>query len=207
VHRQFSESIVLARAFCTVPFDELPPHRRRFVEELAEKAGVASSLRPVTPVLSLIGTHGTEPDWCVSGKSRGHLGIPLISATFVDAIPMISGLLKELGIPLDWADTYDTAMIEKTLGRTAGLFFVEDARRATDQHGRKIISSQEFVASHGIRSVLGTGGGYVGGQIVILMLFCRDSFPRTAAECFMALIALFKRKTADLVGSGRVFSF
>ena len=57
-------------------------------------------------------------------------------------------------------------MIEKTMGRTAGLFFVEDASRATDHHGRKIIAAQEFVDTYRVKAVFGIGGAYVAGQIV-----------------------------------------
>jgi hypothetical protein len=206
LHREFEESVVLARVFLTVPFDALPPVQRLSVQRLAEKTGVDGGLRMATPVLSLVGTSGIEVEWCDRRQSRGHLGIPLISATFVEAIPMISGLLKELGVPLDWADTYDVTRIEKTIGRNAGLFFVSDAAEATDRFGRKIISAQDFVATHGVKAVFGVGGGYVSGQIVVLVVFCRDSLERAAAETFMALTALFKAKTAQLVGTGKIFS-
>jgi hypothetical protein len=202
---EFEESVALARVFFTVPFDHLTPVRRRFVQERARGAGVERSLRTATPVLSLVGTFGLEEAWRDPLSSGGHLGVPLVSAAFVDAIPMISGLLKELGIPLEWADTYDTATIERTIGRTAELFFVEDAASALDQRGRKIISAREFVSSYGIRGVFGVGGGYIGGQIVVLIVFCRDGLTRTAAETFMAMTALFKTKTAVLVGEGRIF--
>jgi hypothetical protein len=36
-------------------------------------------------------------------------------------------------------------------------------------------------------------------------VFCRDDVPRHAAESFMSLTALFKNKTAQLVGEGKVF--
>jgi hypothetical protein len=202
---EFEESVALARVFFTVPFDRLTPIRRRFVQELARGAGVEGSLRTATPVLSLVGTFGVEEEWRDPLSSERHLGIPLVSMPFVDAIPMISRLLKDLGIPLEWAETCDTATIERTVGRTAELFFVEDAAQALDQHGRKIISAQEFVSGYGIRGVFGVGGGYIGGQILVLIVFCRDGLKRTAAETFMATTALFKAKTATLVGEGRIF--
>jgi hypothetical protein len=206
LYHEFRESVVLARVFCTVPYDGLPPINRRFVERLTQGTEAARSLGTATPVLSLVGTRGVESDWGDRRNSRGHLGIPLISAAFVDAIPMISMLLKELGIPLAWVDRQDSAMIEKTIGRTAGLFFVEDATESRDHRGRRVISAEQFVSAHGVKGTFGVGGTYVGGQIVVLVVFCRDLLPRSAAECFMALTALFKEKTAPLVGRGRIFS-
>ena len=96
-------------------------------------------------------------------------------------------------------------MIEKTMARAAGLFFVEDARESVDQRGRKIITAQRFVERFRVQAVFGIGGAYVGGQIVVLVLFCRDHVAREAAESFLALTALFKAKTAALVGAGRIF--
>ena len=86
------------------------------------------------------------------------------------------------------------------------MFFVDNAAEAVDDRGRKIIADQAFVSSHEICSVFGVGASYVGGQIVVLIVFCRDPMPRASAECFMALAALFKSKTANLVGNGRIFS-
>ena len=99
LQQQFDVSVVITRAFVTVPYGSLPSKNQAFVKNLAESAGAAADLKPATPVLSLIGTYGKETDWRDRRKSKGHVGIPLISASFVDAIPMISRLMKELGVP------------------------------------------------------------------------------------------------------------
>jgi len=206
LHTQFDESVVIARVFVTVPFDALPEANRDFVRKLAESAGVAESLKAGTPVLSLIGTHGQEEDWNDRRKSKGHVGIPLISSSFVGAIPMISRLLQELGVPLDWADSHDTEIIVQTLSGSQGLFFVEDAGQATDQEGRKIIAAQDFVSSYDVKSVFGTGGVYPNGQMIVVVVFCRDSFAKSEAEHFLALTQSFKGETTSLSGSAAVFA-
>ena len=207
LHNQFAESVVLARVFFSVSFDSMPPINKGFVRRLVESAGAASGLKGTTPVLSLIGTHGQESDWNDRRKSKGHMGIPLISSVFVDAIPMISRLLKELGVPLDWVDSHDSEIIKNTLGGpSVGLFFVENAAEATDHEGRKIIAAQDFVSPYDVKSVFGTGEEYSGGQILVVVLFCRDGFSRATAERFQALTSLFKRKTTFLVGATKIFS-
>ncbi len=205
-YEQFSDSMVIVRVFLTVPFSNLPPANQRFIQALADSKGASQGLRTATPVLSLIGTYGQEPEWCNRRRSKNHVGIPLISGAFVSAIPMISRLLKDLGIPLAWVDSHESEMIEETMGRSAGLFLVENAARATDAQGRHVIPEQDFVSGYRVRSVFGIGCAYVGGQIIVLVVFCRDTFPRAAAENFMVLAPLFKTKTAQLVGSGRVFA-
>lgn len=205
LHSQFSESVALARVFVTVPFGELPKANQDFVRKLAEGAGAGAQLKDSTPVLSLVGTHGEESDWNDRRKSKGHVGIPLISSAFVGAIPMISRLLKELGVPLDWIDNHDSEIIKKMSG-SAGLFFVDDAGSAVDNEGRKIIAAQDFVSSRKIKSVFGTGETYSTGQIIVSVLFCRDSFKRSKAEHFPTLTSSFKNNTSTLAGGGKIFS-
>jgi hypothetical protein len=191
----------------------LPKANKEFVQKLAESAGAGSGLKETTPVLSLLGTHGQEADWNDRHKSKGHKGIPLISSAFVGAIPMISRLLKELGVPLDWIDSHDSEIIKKTVSGSAGLFFVDNAGQSTDNEGRKIIAAQDFVSAYKVKSVFGkvksvfgTGEAYPGGQILVVVLFCRDAFTRATAENFPTLTSSFKEKTSALVGSGKIFS-
>ncbi len=202
---KFDESVVIARTFVTVPFAELPPSNKEFVLNLAKSAGAEAELKATTPVLSLIGTYGKEANWKDRHKSKGHVGIPLISSAFVGAIPMISRLLNELGIPIEWADSHDTEVIIKTIGSSAGLFFVEAAASATDSQGRNVIAAQDFVSDHKVQSVFGIGGAYLSGQMLVLVVFCRDVLSREVAERFLEVANLFKGKTLSLAMPTKVF--
>ena len=71
MHQEFGDSVVIARVFFTVPFDNLPPGNQTFVQNLAEGAGAVAALKTATPVLSLIGTHGAEAEWRTAGNPRG----------------------------------------------------------------------------------------------------------------------------------------
>jgi hypothetical protein len=206
LHSHFQESVVISRIFLTVPYGELPSSNKEFSKKLAESADVASEMKGTTPVLSLIGTHGQEEDWCDRRKSKGHVGIPLISSSFVDAIPMISRLLKELGVPLEWIDSHDKGIIIETVGHSAGLFFVENAAEATDSQDRKIIAAQDFVSAYDVKSVFGIGEAYEGGEMIVIVVFCRDTFSRATAEHFLPLANLFLSQTASLVGATKIFS-
>jgi hypothetical protein len=205
LHLRFEDSVALARVFFTVRFGSLPEDRQEFVREVARPSGAVMELKSTTPVLSLVGTHGDEEDWDDLRKSRGHLGIPLISTEFVKAIPMISRLLRELEVPLDWIDTHDASVIQKTLGESSSLFFVDDAGHATDDQGRKIIVDEDFVASYKIQSVFGIGGAYSGGEILVTVVFNPDRFGRESAEQFLPLATLFKSNTERLVAQRRIF--
>ena len=202
----FPDSVALARAFVTVPLGALPAANEKFVRVLAEHTGVIADLKPTTPVLSLIGTFGSQDAWCDRRRSQGHVGIPLVSAAFVDGIPMVSRLLQQLGMELDWLERGDTAIIAKVLGSSTGVFFVSDASQETDRLGRKVIAAQDFVADHHIRSVFGFGGSYFGGSIVTFILFCTTAIDRAVAQRFAPLANLFKSATVSLAGPTSIFS-
>ena len=145
LHTRLSDSTVLARVFVTADLADLPEDTKRLVEAHAERLGGARELRASTPVLTLIGTFGVKPEWADRHRSAGHAGIPLISAEFVESIPMMSALLKDVGLPLGWMERNSSSLIQRTIGESAGLFFVENAALATDDQDRKIIPAQDFV--------------------------------------------------------------
>jgi hypothetical protein len=200
LYEQFNESVVLVRLFATIPHGELPPQNKSFVEKLAESKGVGALLHDETPVLSLLGTTGEQSVWNDRRNSQGHVGIPLVSAAFIDAIPMMSRLLKQLGLGLDWIDRADTEVVKHTVGSMSGIFFVPDAKSEVDQKGRKIIAAQDFVDKYHVKTVLGFGGGYMGtSTFSVTIIFLRETLTDAQARQFSAGMSFFKASTVDLI--------
>jgi len=198
----FSESTVLVRVFATVPLRDLPAANRAFVEGLAG----GRKLAPRTPVLSLLGTRGIRPRWNDRRLSEGHVGIPLASTEFVDAIPMIASLVKQLGVAIE-ESAVETAIVTQSLGRAAGVFYVDDAATSVDASGRPIIAARDFVREHGVRTVFGFGGAYaLTGTFVVTILFTREAIARAQAERFMRLANQLKASTMRPVGRKRIFA-
>ena len=207
VYEALSDSLVLLRLFATVQFRDLPAPNQAFVRALADSTGAADAIDDDTLVLSLLGSMGVEPAWCDRRLSVNHVGIPLVSRAFVGEIPMIARLLKQLGVELDWIDRQDTAIVGKTFGLQSGVFHVADAATAVDSSNRKIIAAQEFVASHGVKTVYGVGGGYVATPVFTAITgFCRDPIDQSRVEWFRSHIDRFKAETDTLVKQGRIFS-
>lgn len=207
VYEALSDSLVLLRVFATVRLGDLPAANRGFVAKLGASAGASDELTDETLVLSLLGTSGVEPAWCVRGNSQGHVGIPLVSHSFVAQIPMIARMLKQLGVDLEWVDRKDTAIVGKTFGIQSGTFYVADAATAVDSKKRKIIAAQEFVNRYGIKTVYGIGGGYVGTPVYVTIIgFCRDFVEPEQVEGFRAHIGRFKAETEHLAKQGRIFA-
>ena len=204
-YEEFSESLVLARLFVTLPFELLPARDRAFVTALADAKGMAPLLGEKTQVLSLLGTDGADALWRDRYESRGHLGIPLLTTGFVESIPMLARLMSDMGIGSDWSDNVEPDILVKNLGRAAGVFYVGDARTRLDGRDRKIVSAQDFVAAHGVRTVFGLGGSYLNGSFLTIILFTRETVEQSQAESFMMLVNTFKTATLSLVMNGAIF--
>jgi len=205
LYEEFAESIVLARVFMTLPFKGLTPRGKAFVTELAGTKQIQHLLNDKTQVLSLLGTYGVRPEWRDRFQSRGHLGIPLLSASFIESIPMVSRLMSDMGINTEWFDVTEPDVLVKSLGRAAGVFYVRDARTWLDHRNRKIVSAQDFVEEHNVKTVFGLGGSYLNGNFVAVIIFTRETLEQAQAEAFMALVNTFKATTMRLAMDGDIF--
>lgn len=200
----FRDSIVLTRLFATFRMSELPTNLQDFARGLAQNASVA--LPPDAFVLTLLGTTGDNGAWRSRRSSVGHRAIPLVSSDFVDAIPMISALLEQLGFDFGWIRGAPEIVASK-IGQLGGTFYVEDASTAVDSRNRKIISAQDFVSHYGVKSVVGFGGGYaVCSRFVVTICFLRETITKNTATRFQGLVNDFKGKTGEMASDpSRIF--
>src|SRR5271157_2734167 len=205
LHEAFEESIVLVRTFITIPMQELPPEIQAFANNLAKGAKIPVPLPKDAMILTLFGTSGEGPEWNDRKNSKGHVGIPLASASFVSSIPMISALLEQLGFDLGWLRG-NKEIIAKSFGSLGGTFYVEDAPTTVDNEGRYIIANQEFVSNFGVHAVFGFGGGYTGaGKFMVTIIFCRENFSQNKATMFQALANIFKLKTSAIIKKSKQY--
>lgn len=172
---------------------------------LAEDKGVSSELTDTTPVLSLVGTRGALGAWNDIRNSQGHVGIPLVSPKFVDAIPMVSRLLSDLGIS-DVAGSSEGLEIDRGAS-SVETFYVADAGTTVDEQSRNVIPMQDFVAAQGVRTVFGAGGsyGYDTNSILVCIFFTKEEIPKETAQMFEGLVERFRVATKGLRKSNRIF--
>ena len=206
IRAAFGGEIALARMFMTIPFAELPEDLRRSAWNVVEGQALSAQVRPETPVLTLLGSHGREPRWCDRKESHGHAAIPLCSLSFIDSIPMVARMLQEMGVDLGLKLDTDR-YVKNLLGvGWVGLFYVEDARTARDDHGRRVIPAADFVDTHGIRTVFGLGKAYGNGAIAAFVAFTTKTLSRAVIEQLVPTVNLFKASTNDLVRARRYFA-
>ncbi len=205
LYEKCSDSVILVRLFATVPFGALPAANRSFVETLANRHNISKLITYETPVLSLLGTRGIKPAWNDRRQSAGHVGIPLASAAFIDRIPMMSRLAKEVGLDMDWIDR-KAAIAIKTYAGVSGVFYVSDAEAAVDDQGRKIITAQDFVHDYKVKTVFGLATHYTSSATFLtLIAFCRESIEKSRVEQFLPLISHIKAGTTSLVSAKAIF--
>lgn len=207
LYDNLADSIVLARFFATIPFRDLPGANKSFVQNLARSAGISDKLKDTSLVLTLLGTRGVKSDWNHRGNSKDHVGIPLVSANFIEAIPMMSRLLKELGAGLAWIEDDDTDLVLRTVGNLSGVFYVRDAKTEVDNKGRKIIAAQEFVDEEKIKTVFGIGGSYLGSPMFFAtIVFARETLEKDTVDRFMLHANKFKTVTMKMLNEAMIFA-
>jgi hypothetical protein len=175
---QQQRSCALVRFFKTQPYGELPTDLQNF----ARNALVADAESPEMPCLVLLATAGDQPEWNSTKRSQAHRAIPLASARMIDDSPMISQLIRQLGLEVhDILRTGPDLLVDREQ-KTFNVFHVPVAR------GSPYVPAQaEFVIRYGIESVLGFGGVLPQGDLFCVILFSKVPIPRETAELFKTL--------------------
>lgn len=197
INKQTGEnSCALVRFFKTHPYEKLSPELREFANEKL----ASNSYPPAMKCLTLLATAGVKPEWNFRQKSDGHQTIPLASQYLVENSPMISQLIKQLGLEINTVLEPDPALIVDLEQKTFNVFHVPKAVGSI-----YIPAQEEFVIPYGIQSVLGFGGMLPSGNIFAIIMFSKLSIPDDTAELFKSL-ALSVKMAVLPFEPGRVFA-
>jgi hypothetical protein len=169
---------VLVRTFVTQPYSALQPDQQRFAERVYPEIVE----HPKTKCLTLLATAGDEPEWNSRQTSTGHQALPLPSEESILRSPMISQLIRQLGVELGPLLAPNAEFMIDVLQHTFNVFHVPDALGSPH-----IPAQSEFVQPHGVRSVIGFGGLLPPGELFATILFAKTIVPREVAELFKTL--------------------
>ena len=198
----FRDLTVLVRVFVTVAAKDLPPDDRLLLRRVATDQQL--EITGDDTMLALVGTHGIDAAWNDRKTSRDHRVIPLLSKALVDEAPMISGLLGQLGFSN--ADTRADWQYLKRASDGSGMFFVGDARTATDARGRSIIPAADFVRRHSVKTVFGFGE-IIRQQrsLLAMVVFCNRAILREDAMRFAPLAGILSASASEAIESELLF--
>jgi two-component system NtrC family sensor kinase len=186
----------LVRCYKTHAFGALDPELQSFARGILG----AEPPRPAMKCLTLMATAGHSAAWNSRHLSRDHRAIPLPSPEIVEKAPMISQLIKELGLELKTVLQPSPDIVREMAGKHHGVFHVENALGSP-----YIPAQEEFVVRHGIKSVLGFGGLLYTGDLFAVILFSTVHVPASAADRFRT-IALDVKSAFSRFNEANVFN-
>lgn len=203
----FGDSLVLLRLFITVRYDQLPEEDRRFVDGRGQATNTSHLIHAATPIFTLLGTRGAQPEWNDRRASAHFRCIPLASTAFVESLSMLSRQFESVGFDLKLIDDWQTKVAAAgRMDQYRGLLHIEDAGIDRDVQGRMIVPKQDFVAAHSVKSVFGFGCGYTRHPALLtLFAFTRKNIERSAVEALASLLDDCRDATEELVKQGCVF--
>ena len=172
----------LVRFFKTHSYGSLPVT----LQHQAKSLHRGPKLLNRTKCLTLLATTGAKPEWNSRALSQGHQAIPLVSEEMVAQAPMISQLIRQMGLDVRSLLQPRPEILMDTEQRTYNVFHVPEALAS------EYVPAQDFVAEHGIRSVLGVGGLLPSGNLFAVILFSMVPIPRETADLFRTLTLSIK---------------
>ena len=179
-------SCALVRFFKTHAYAELDGPLRDFARGMLHQQTAAPGMK----CLSLLATAGDRFEWNSRRASVAHRAIPLVSEEIVSKAPMISSLLRQLGVELGVLLHPTPNLLVESGPASFNVFYVPNAR------GSPYIPDQDdFVKPNGIESVLGFGGMLPMGDIFVVIVFSKVRIPRETAELFRTLALNVKMAT------------
>ncbi|HEX2692901.1 MAG TPA: hypothetical protein VHL12_02505 [Gemmatimonadaceae bacterium] len=175
---QGQRQCALVRCYKTHQFGSLQPDLQQFARRMMNDATPEPSMR----CLTLMATVGVAADWNSTVLSKGHRAIPLPSPEIVEKAPMISQLIKELGLELSSVLQPSPEILRELAGKRHGVFYVQEAL------GSPYIPAQDdFVRRFGIISVVGFGGMLPSGDLFAVVLFSTVRVTPESADRFKSL--------------------
>jgi hypothetical protein len=171
-------SCALVRCYKTHSFEELPTDLQGFARNVLKRKPAS----PQVKCLTLMGTRGDRPEWNDRSRSLGHQAIPLETVEMVEQAPMVSQLIRQLGLDVAEVVAPTPELMRKVVGKSYGVFYVPRAK------GSPFIPAQsEFVAAENIQSVVGFGGLLRNGDMLAIILFSRTPISEQTANRFKTL--------------------
>jgi serine phosphatase RsbU (regulator of sigma subunit) len=203
------KSCALVRLLKTHPYEDLEV-------ELAEYARSMLDHYPPLPAMkcmTLLATVGEQTEWNSRHTSVGHKAIPLTSEFVVAQIPMISQLIRQLGLDIKTVINPGPDLLVEIEQRKYNVFYVPEAI------GNPYIPAQDsFVIPFGIKSVLGFGGLLPSGNLFVIIMFLKVQIPHSTAQMFSTLAlnvktallrfdrgAVFAQKDESAIAEGQIF--
>lgn len=167
-------SLLLSRIFLSLPFTALDP----------DTARVAAKSKPrPTPddfCLALVGTHGTEPEWC-DRRMTPQYRVVWLSRHVLPRDPLLRRCFEQIG--------FDLAALgheQETIWTPHGMSVID-----LSQEGELISHLEDGLKARGARTALAVGSAFPDGAISLWIGFSHDPVREPGALPLMSLLPSF----------------
>ena len=167
---------VLCRFYRTIDIGQLEPELQDILRAASE-----SDLEDSTKCLTLMGSAGDEPSWNSRQESVGHRAIPLSDPAAVRRLPMVARMVQDLGMSIESVVAGKLPAGDGQSLEEGRVFYVAEAV------GSAVVPAQDFVRTHGVKSIIGFGGVLESGDIWAVILFTRVAVKPEVARLFRLL--------------------
>ena len=167
----------LVRFYRTIAFGDLEPS----LQNHAALALGPGNKRPAMKCLTLMGTAGDLPQWNSRQSSVAHKAIPLTSRAAVERLPMVSRLIRDLGVSVEELVDPPESQSAPEPDVPPNVFYI----RRAESHPS--VPDQDFVRQHGVQSVLAVGGPIDNTDMWTIILFSRVEISPEVARLFRLL--------------------
>ncbi|MBD2438413.1 sensor histidine kinase [Nostoc sp. FACHB-110] len=155
---------VLIRLFKTHSYGNLPTDLQTYVQSISQEKILSANLK----CLTLLATLGELPAWNSRHQSAKHQAIPLLDEAAISRIPMISQLIKQLGLDIGNLISPDPNLITDLEQKMYNVFYIPDALNSP-----YIPDQKSFVIPFNVKSVLGFGGLLPSGNMFAIIMFLK----------------------------------
>ena len=166
-------SCVLIRLFKTHSYGKLTSELQKYVQHTLNRTEINHDLK----CLTLLATAGEKPEWNYRDKSLGHQAIPLVDEEAISKAPMISQLIKQLGVEPGVLIQPDPDLFVYLEEEIYQIFYVPNALCSP-----YIPAKKSFVAPFNIKSVLGCGGLLPSGDTFVVLMFLKAELPKATLD-------------------------
>ncbi len=172
------KSCVLIRLFKTHLYGKLTPELQKYVQNLLKKTEINYDLK----CLTLLATAGEKPEWNYRDKSVRHQTIPLVNEEAIAKAPMISQMIKQLGLEPGILIQPDPSLFVDVEKQICQIFYVPDALDSP-----YIPEKKSFVIPFNVKSVLGCGGLLPSGDTFVVLMFLKVELPKVTLDLLRQL--------------------
>ncbi len=171
------------RFFKTHPYKNLDEELRLFCNGVLGDTRAPADMK----CLTLLASAGEEPEWNSRHNSKGHKAIPLPSEELILQFPMISNLVKQLGLEINSIISPDPSCLSDIEQTTYNVFCVPETP------GSPYVPAQDdFVIPYDIKSTVGFGGILPSGNLYAIIMFSKVPISRETAELLKPLALAVK---------------